>query len=192
MLRDDLKRMWVGGCVAVLGLYGCQDGGFKRVSDDVYVAKSVPGLTEAAEKISSAFPDYRIILFGHGPDESETVEKMKEKEVDFINLWGRTTLRELFAGIAACGLFITNDSGPMHAAAALGTPLVAVFGPTNPETTGPLSDKAVIVRKEIDCSPCVKKKCPTDLECMKRVTVEDVYKACRIFLSHGGREAEAR
>ena len=76
-------------------------------------------------------------------------------------------------------------------AAALGTPLVAIFGPTNPATTSPLSDKAIIVRKEIHCSPCVKKECPTNLECMELVTVEDVYKACLKFLHQEDQAAGA-
>ena len=85
--------------------------------------------------------------------------------------------------IAKCRLFISNDSGLMHVAGALGVPLVAVFGSTNPATTSPPGMKSVIVRKPVDCSPCLKKVCPTDFACMNLIGVDDVIEAAERLLA---------
>lgn len=90
-----------------------------------------------------------------------------------INLAGKTSLRELIALIECCSLFLTNDSGPMHIAAALGIPLVALFGSTNDVTTGPYGTGTVI-HKHVKCSPCYKRVCPIDFPCMKQIKVDEV------------------
>jgi heptosyltransferase-2 len=72
--------------------------------------------------------------------------------------------------IKRCDFFITNDSGPMHIAAAFGVPLVAIFGPTDHTTTSPFSDRAVVVRQDAECAPCLLRECPTDHRCMATVT----------------------
>lgn len=92
-----------------------------------------------------------------------------------INLAGKTTLRELMAFIQECDVFLTNDSGPMHMASALGIPLVALFGSTSDVTTGPYSG-GVVIHKHVECSPCYRRTCPIDFRCMKRIEVEEVYK----------------
>jgi heptosyltransferase-2 len=152
----------------------------------------VERFAEVAGMLSAAFPGYGTVLFGKGAGEEKAFEAFHGERLDFINLWGRTSLRELLAGIAACRLVVTNDTGPMHAAAALGVPLVAVFGSTDPATTRPLAGNAVIVRREVPCAPCVKKKCPYDLECMKGVTPGDVYQACLKLLPRPGEERGVR
>jgi heptosyltransferase-2 len=91
-----------------------------------------------------------------------------------INLAGKTSLRELMALINSCSIFLTNDSGPMHIAAALNVPLVALFGSTNATTTGPYGGGKVI-HKHVECSPCYKRVCPIDFRCMKRIEVDEVY-----------------
>jgi heptosyltransferase-2 len=93
---------------------------------------------------------------------------------DFVNGAGRMKLRELMAFIGHCGLYVTNDSGAMHLAAALGTPLVAVFGSTDWVTTAPLSTRARIVRVETPCAPCILRHCPIDHRCMSLVTTDRV------------------
>jgi heptosyltransferase-2 len=97
--------------------------------------------------------------------------------VPVLNLAGNTTLREFIALAAACRLFLTNDSGAMHVAAALGIPTVTIFGATNPAATGPAGSNAVIVREPVECSPCLLRECPIDHRCMTRVTVERVTQA---------------
>lgn len=90
---------------------------------------------------------------------------------------GETTLRQFMALLAQCRLVVTNDSGPMHVAAALGLPLVSIFGSTNERATGPLSARARVVRHRVDCSPCGLRECPIDFRCMEGVAVENVYRA---------------
>jgi len=92
-----------------------------------------------------------------------------------VVLSGATTIRELMAATKRCSLLLTNDTGPMHIAAAFGVPVVAVFGPTDWRTTSPFGQAQGIVREPVDCSPCLLRECPIDHRCMTRVPVERVY-----------------
>lgn len=91
-----------------------------------------------------------------------------------VNLAASTNIRELMALTEQCTVFLTNDSGPMHIAAALQTPLVALFGSTSSIATGPYSTGTVL-SKNVSCSPCFRRTCPIDFRCMKQLTVEEVY-----------------
>jgi heptosyltransferase I len=91
---------------------------------------------------------------------------------------GETTLRELAALYKMASVLLTTDSGPMHLAAAVGTPVVALFGPTSPERTGPYGDRHIVIRHGLPCSPCFRKTCET-LECMKTISVDEVFQAVR-------------
>lgn len=97
-------------------------------------------------------------------------------------LAGKTTLTQMLALLAHCHLAVTNDSGPMHLAAALGLPLVAVFGSTDDGATGPLSFQARVVKHPVACSPCGLRNCPIDFRCMQSVTVESVANAASELL----------
>lgn len=103
---------------------------------------------------------------------------------------GQTTVRELMALTKRCQLFLTNDTGPMHIAAAFEVPTVAVFGPTDWRTTAPFGGRFRLVRKDVACAPCLLRECPIDHRCMSTVTVEDVYDAA---VQHGsfGHQASA-
>jgi heptosyltransferase-2 len=93
------------------------------------------------------------------------------------NLCGQTTLRDLMALLTRCRLLLTNDTGPMHVAAALGTPVVALFGSTAPELTCPgLPDEPShhLVRVQSPCAPCFRRSCPIDFRCMTGIQVERV------------------
>ena len=81
---------------------------------------------------------------------------------------------EDFLTAAACQAFVTNDSGAMHVASALGVPTVAVFGATDHVATGPTGPLAKIIREKVECSPCLLRECPIDHRCMKAVTAERV------------------
>lgn len=102
-----------------------------------------------------------------------------------IDLSGKTDLKELAALIAKAKAVISNDSGPMHIAAALGVPVIALFGPTDPEKTGPYGWKnnknLKVIRTSVPCSPCFKKKCK-DPVCMSGITVEKVLEETREYL----------
>ena len=80
-------------------------------------------------------------------------------------------------------LLLTNDSGPMHLAAALGTPLVAVFGSTDWTETAPVGGRSVLVREDVYCSPCLLRECPIDHRCMTRVGVDRVVEAALPLLA---------
>ncbi len=116
----------------------------------------------------------KVIIFGSQQELGIATEIENLSKVPVINMAGKTTIRELMSLIKQCSVFITNDSGPMHIAAALNIQVVAVFGSTDPEKTGPMGEKNIVIRKDVDCSPCFKRKCPTDLKCMDLITVEDV------------------
>ncbi len=93
---------------------------------------------------------------------------------------GQTSLRELCAVLKACALVLTNDTGPMHVAAALGTPVVVPFGSTSPELTGPLSAPGLphaLMHGEAPCAPCFLRECPVDFRCMKSISVQQVVDA---------------
>ncbi|MBL8232233.1 MAG: lipopolysaccharide heptosyltransferase II [Bryobacterales bacterium] len=90
------------------------------------------------------------------------------------NLAGRTSLGEFIEFAAACRVMLTNDSGAMHIASALGIPTVTVFGATDHVGTGPTGPLARIVREPVECSPCLKRECPIDHRCMTRVPAERV------------------
>ncbi len=87
---------------------------------------------------------------------------------------GKTGLLQLAALLERCTLLVTNDTGTMHVGAAVGTPVVALFGSTPPLVTGPWGEGHKVVRKDVPCSPCWKRVCPTDHRCMDLITVDEV------------------
>ena len=91
-----------------------------------------------------------------------------------LNFAGVTSLAEFIELAAACEVFLTNDSGPMHIASALGVPTVAIFGATDHIATGPTGDNSSVVRQPVDCSPCLLRECPIDHRCMTAVSAEQV------------------
>lgn len=92
-----------------------------------------------------------------------------------VVLSGQTTIRELMAVVKRCHILITNDTGPMHVAAACGVPVVAVFGPTDSRTTAPYGQEQSVVRETVDCAPCLLRECPIDHRCMTRISADRVY-----------------
>ncbi|HET7695591.1 MAG TPA: lipopolysaccharide heptosyltransferase II [Vicinamibacterales bacterium] len=101
-----------------------------------------------------------------------------------VDLIGRTSLRELVGVVARCAAFVSNDSGAMHVAAALGVPLTAIFGPTDERATAPAGHADVIVR-DVFCRPCMLRDCPIDHRCMKRIDVESVLTSVSAHLAGG-------
>jgi heptosyltransferase-2 len=100
-----------------------------------------------------------------------------------LNMAGKTNLRELASLIAECDVFITNDSGPMHMASALQVPVVAIFGSTDIKTTAPFGQGHKIIKKDINCSPCLERECPEGhLRCMTEVSTEDVFRGLQEVL----------
>ncbi len=140
---------------------------------------------EKFAEVARAFADkYQIVIFG-GPaevDMGDDIEKRLQSMgiSNYINLAGKTNIQELCAHIGGLDLFITNDSGPMHVAAAYEVPTVAIFGPTRHlETCQWKNEKSIIVRRDdVACAPCMKRACPLKHhECMTKIEANDVIKA---------------
>ena len=126
----------------------------------------------------------QIVIFG-GPDDIEAAAKVeKNMKQRAINIAGKTTIKHLAASIKRCRVFITNDSGPMHIAAAMNIPVVAIFGPTIKQFGFfPYSKNAVVIEKNVSCKPCSPhgpSKCPEKyFECMNKITVDEVFDAVK-------------
>jgi heptosyltransferase II len=136
--------------------------------------------------------DAEIILFGTANETAVSnaiVAGMKQKPID---LTGKTAIAELPALLSRCQLFVGNDSGAMHVASAVGLPVVAIFGPTDPFGTAPVTPKCTIVQEKPYCSPCFLRRCPTDHRCMTRVSAESVTAAARAWLANSNARVGVR
>lgn len=154
------------GCISLVGIH---PGG--STFDKLWPAENFAQIANRIQKSNA-----RIILF-NGPGEdniTQSIQKMMIKP--YIPASG-FQIRHLAALVERCSLFICNDSGPMHIASALKVPTVAIFGPTDHVRWRPRSEKALIVRKDMDCWPCSAHKCKRGFECTKSLPVEDVWDA---------------
>ncbi|MCP4717240.1 MAG: lipopolysaccharide heptosyltransferase II, partial [Deltaproteobacteria bacterium] len=115
----------------------------------------------------------RIVLIGAGAGRDLARQVGKGIEPYVLDLTGRTTVLQLAAVLACCDLLVTNDTGPMHVAYAVGLPLVALFGSTDPKATAPLGSRSTVLAADIDCSPCLKRTCTQGhYRCMEMISVE--------------------
>jgi heptosyltransferase-2 len=121
----------------------------------------------------------RIVLLG-GPEEAPlTASISSAMKTQALDLAGKDRLSLLPALLQRLDLLLTGDTGPMHVAAAVGTPVVALFGPTDPKHTAPVGDHNTVLRRNLFCSPCFLKTCPYGHECMEQLEVDEVYQAAR-------------
>ena len=127
--------------------------------------------------------EYDVIIFG-GASETDIAGDIEQALIgsgvtNYQNLAGRTTITELIDRISSLDLFITGDSGPMHVAAAFQVPTVAIFGPTkDKETSQWMNEKSTIVKKNLDCQPCMQRTCPLKHHnCMKLIKADEVLNA---------------
>ena len=117
------------------------------------------------------------VIFTGGEQDRASVEEITARVSSSpVNFCGRLDLLELAALFNRCALVISTDTGPMHLAAAMGTPVVALFGPTSPARTGPYGPGHVVVRTGVPCSPCFKRRC-ADPKCMYEITPDLVLQA---------------
>jgi len=137
---------------------------------------------EFAKIAISLAPKYDIIIFG-GPGETNIAadieEELKQANItNYKNVAGKTSIPELIEKIAGLDLFVTNDSGPMHVAAAFKIKTYAIFGPTRFKETNQWNNpNEHLIRKDLDCAPCMKRECPlSHHDCMKLITAVDVLK----------------
>jgi heptosyltransferase II len=127
----------------------------------------------------------RLVLLG-GDDERPVADTVKEQlHAPVVDLVGRTSLRQALGVLSQLNLLVTNDSGLMHAGAALSVPLVALFGSTDPGATGPFTSRATVIRHPLPCSPCFKRTCEVGYACLTAISVDEVTAAARSWLKEG-------
>ncbi len=163
------------GSTLTLGLNaGAEYGPAKRWPIERFIA--------AAREIQQR-TDCLWLLFGDRGDVDTATRiesELRNAKRETRNLAGKTSLRELCALLKVCRVLLTNDTGPMHVAAALGTPVVVPFGSTSPELTGPGmpgDPRHHLIRSGAPCSPCFLRECPIDFRCMNGISVEQVVEA---------------
>jgi lipopolysaccharide heptosyltransferase I len=142
----------------------------------------VENFTELVRLLAANFSDVRFAVLGNGDDKSLGEAISRAKPVRCLNLCGRISLPEMVEWLRLSELMITNDTGPMHVAAALDKPLVALFGPTEPRRTGPYGQLENVLRINLPCSPCMKSYCAYEKpnECLKAISPTMVFEsACK-------------
>jgi len=124
-----------------------------------------------------------VALIGSPGESDVTQEVCQRAQHQLIVLTGKTTVAEAAALISIADVLITNDTGPAHIGAALNTPTIVIFGPTNPLTTYPLSSNAEIIRRAPECAPCMLRDCPIDHRCMTAIAPEEVFERAAALMS---------
>jgi heptosyltransferase-2 len=141
-----------------------------------------PRFIAAAKEIQKRTKCFWVVLGGKGDLilANEIQSAISTNQSDAVSLAGQTSLRELCAIIKQCRVLLTNDTGPMHIATALGTPVVVPFGSTSPELTGPIlapGARHQLIKSNAPCSPCFLRECPIDFRCMNGISTERVVEA---------------
>jgi lipopolysaccharide heptosyltransferase II len=134
-------------------------------------------------KVIAAQRDIQWILFGTKKDAAIGEQICNTLGDSCVNRIGQTTIEELIDELRKCRLVLTNDTGTMHLASLIGLPVVAIFGSTEPRLTGPLGDGHVVLRHQVECSPCFLRQCPIDFRCMKAVSVAEAVEAVSTILA---------
>jgi heptosyltransferase-2 len=140
--------------------------------------------TEAYAALADRLIDDRrqVVLIGSQDETAVTNEVTSRMRHRPVVLTGKTTLDQITAILGLVDLVVTNDTGPAHIAAALGSPTIVIFGPTNPLTTRPFSPNAEMIRHPPDCAPCMLRDCPIDHRCMTAITVDEVFEHSHALL----------
>ncbi|MBI5215433.1 MAG: glycosyltransferase family 9 protein [Ignavibacteriae bacterium] len=143
---------------------------------------AIPKYAELADMLVEQHQAKILLLWG--PGERDDAERLATLMTNKAILIPATTLKQLAAILQRCSMMVTNDSGPMHIAAAMGTSTVAIFGPTNPMLQGPFGNQSEIVRNErLGCLGCNFTKCPIGNPCMEELSVEEVFLASQRLIS---------
>jgi heptosyltransferase-2 len=165
-----LERHGVGRGIRIVGLApGAAYGHAKR-----WPPRRVAELTATLSRERAA----ACVLVGAAEDREagREIESALPPDAPIVNLIGRTDLRLLVGVLARCAAFVSNDSGAMHLAAAVGLGVAAIFGPTDERATAPLGDHDVLIHP-VFCRPCMLRECPIDHRCMKGISVDEVFAA---------------
>jgi heptosyltransferase-2 len=175
------ERIEIADLIGTTHEYLCLHPGNSMLARGKSALRSWPESSwrELAVQVTQHFPTLQIVLIGE-KNERTLSEAVAANIPGVINLAGRTSLQQLMAVLAHSRVLVTTDTGPAHVAAALATPVIAIFGPSNASNTGPFASTnnwAVAVMKNIECNPCVdtgRDKMCADNKCMQAVTVSDV------------------
>lgn len=139
---------------------------------------------QAALQVAKA-EDAKVVVFGTAEEAAlgeQVAAMVAEGGIRALNLAGKTKLHDFIDMAAACDLFLTNDSGTMHIASAMGVPTVAIFGPTDEAATGPAGNRYRVLRHPVDCAPCHLRECPIDHRCMTGISAEEAADAAKQLL----------
>ena len=144
----------------------------------------IENFVKLAEDLPKRIP-CKLVATGQKSEISLVKELVRASRGEVINLAGKLSIIELGALIKRCNLFVSNDTGPMHISAIVGTPLVAIFGPGDIAHYDPrnISDKAVVLFEKVDCAPCAKIECQT-MKCLKKIHPEEVIEAALGLVSY--------
>lgn len=134
--------------------------------------------------------DANVVLVGSESEKDVSDEVIKLSNIKPVDLTGKTDLAEAVALLSAIDLLISNDMGLAHVAPAVGTSTIAIFGPTNSETTRPYSLNAEVIKKNVECAPCMLRDCPIDHRCMTRITVDEVFESAERHLNAKSQSCE--
>ena len=179
-MAERLNHTGVTTADVVIGINpGSTYGGAKRWLPDRFADST----ERVCHTLSDAGRRPAVVVIGAKGEEPLGHEIASHLTAPSMVLSGATTIRELMAVIKRCALLITNDTGPMHIASALGVPVVGIFGPTDWRTTSPAGAEHALLRHPVDCAPCMLRECPIDHRCMTGVTVDQVYQAALSILS---------
>jgi lipopolysaccharide heptosyltransferase II len=170
-VAEEVRRKWLGGGERWMVI---QPGA--RWATKCWPIESY---AELLGRILAADKELRCAVLG-GNDDVALGERLAVVDpARCLNLTGKTSLPEMVEWIRACELMVTNDTGPMHVAAALGKALVAVFGPTEPRRTGPYGALGNVLQLELPCTPCFRSRCfrRSEMECLRALSVSTVFGA---------------
>jgi len=136
----------------------------------------VENFTSLVHHLAKARPELRFAILGSAEDNAAGAAISQAAPQQCLDLTGKISLPEMIEWIRLSDLMISNDTGPMHVAAALGKPVVAIFGPTEPRRTGPYGQLQNVIRVDLPCAPCLKSKCHYSLpmECLRAISPETV------------------
>ncbi len=126
--------------------------------------------------------DSSVVIIGAPDEQTVAAEVGKHARSTPIDLTGKTGLDEATAILAVADLFVSNDMGLAHVASAVGTNTIVIFGPTNDVTTRPYGENSTVIRREVECSPCMLRDCPIDHRCMTGVSVDKVFETATLRL----------
>ncbi|MDD5496290.1 MAG: lipopolysaccharide heptosyltransferase II, partial [Candidatus Omnitrophica bacterium] len=138
-------------------------------------------IAQLCDRLAKEF-NIRVVLTGSKDDIDFTDRIVKSTAAKPVVAVGKTGLLELASLVKRFKVYLTPDSAPMHIAAAMATPFVALFGPTDPRRHVPAAKDVVVLKKDLRCSPCYSSRCMKDLRCMRKITVDEVLNAMKKFL----------